>query len=499
MFGGLEMSNNDLYLGIDFGTSTNYVTRWNAQKKVAVPVVGITKDHGGSNFIDNIIYYESVNSQIIGKLAFKKGITEPFNVVEGIKRKLENDNWKQRIPSLREELSAEEITTDIFRTIKNRVEEIHGGKTVDGVVISVPFAFQSKERQRIKNAAEKAGLNVMKLIEEPVAAAICFGLFNEVIKNNIEEKVLIFDLGGGTFDVTIFNLVKQSDSNIRVEVLNTDGHKTLGGKDIDDMLVRKFEENIGYELALISDERERRKDQLNLIEEAKRVKEALALAEEDDACCTGLAQGKMLEMDITLDDFNEWLIRHGFIGRIKEVLENALDEIEFEPSDIDRIVLVGGSSNIALIQEEIEKFFGKKAESIKNPGELVGEGAGIYCGSLLDKNLSYEIITKISHAIGVKTGTKFTPLIQRNSKYETFSDIRYFSIKNKTNRNTKIDVYQGNSTDIIECSFVGEIQIDGSEFPDNKIGIQLGTDKNGIVSYKLYKIEESDPFYAGRV
>ena len=190
-----------------------------------------------------------MTNQVIGKLAFEKGILDPFNVVEGIKRKLEYDNWKQRIASIGQELSSEEIATDIFKVIKNRVEGIHGGTPVEGVVISVPFAFQSKERQRIKNAAENAGLNVMKLIEEPVAAAICFGLFHEVVKNNKKEKVLIFDLGGGTFDVTIFELVKQSDDTIRVEVLNTDGHKNLGGKDIDDMLVKKFEESInGYEL-----------------------------------------------------------------------------------------------------------------------------------------------------------------------------------------------------------------------------------------------------------
>ncbi len=190
-----------------------------------------------------------MTNQVIGKLAFEKRILDPFNVVEGIKRKLEYDNWKQRIASIGQELSSEEIATDIFKVIKNRVEAIHGGTPVEGVVISVPFAFQSKERQRIKNAAENAGLNVMKLIEEPVAAAICFGLFHEVVKNNKKEKVLIFDLGGGTFDVTIFELVKQSDDTIRVEVLNTDGHKNLGGKDIDDMLVKKFEESInGYEL-----------------------------------------------------------------------------------------------------------------------------------------------------------------------------------------------------------------------------------------------------------
>ncbi|RLB84885.1 MAG: hypothetical protein DRH26_18765 [Deltaproteobacteria bacterium] len=493
------MGNDGLFLGIDFGTSTNYVTRWDAQKKVAVPVVGITRQHGGQNFIDNIIYYESVTNQVIGKLAFEKGILDPFNVVEGIKRKLEYDNWKQRIASIGQELSSEEIATDIFKVIKNRVEGIHGGTPVEGVVISVPFAFQSKERQRIKNAAENAGLNVMKLIEEPVAAAICFGLFHEVVENNRKEKVLIFDLGGGTFDVTIFELVRQFDDTIRVEVLNTDGHKNLGGKDIDDMLVKKFEESIdGYELALISDERQRRKDQLNLIEEAKRVKENLALAEDEDAFCADLDQRRVLEMEITLEEFNKWLIRHGFIGRVREVLESALDEIEFEPGDIDRIVLVGGSSNIPLIQQEIEKIFGKKAESIRNPGELVGEGAGIYCGSLLDKSLNYEIVTKISHAIGVKTTGKFAPLIQRNSKYEAFSDIRYFSVTNRTDRRTKIEVYQGNSTDITECSFVGQIQIDGSKLPESQIGIQLGTDKNGIVNYKLYKINESDPFETGR-
>lgn len=490
------MNRNGLYLGIDFGTSTIYVTKWDATKKEAVPVVGITRQ-AQDRFIDNVIYYESSEDYVIGSLAFRRTFTDPLNVVSGIKRKLENDNWRQRIPSLGKELSAEEVVTDIFRFIKTRAEEIHGGQAIEGVVISLPFAFQSKERQKIKQAAEKAGLKVLALIEEPVAAAISFGLFNQVAENNQKEKILIFDLGGGTFDVTIFELMKQSNETIRVEVLNTDGDKNLGGKDIDNILVKKFEQSVDYEIALIAHPKQRKKDQFALIKEAKKLKENLSLAEEDDVFCASLDGGRVLDMDVTRPEFEQWLTGNGFIRKIREIVADSLEEIELEASDIDRIVLVGGSSHIPLIQAEIEQFFGQKAQSIQNPSKLVGEGAAIYCGSLLDKSLNYEIVTKISHAIGLKVGGKFRALIERNSKYETFSDIRYFRLNHQDT--ARIEIYQGNSPTIRNCSLVGTVQIDVSNLPGRQVGIQLGTDKNGIVRYQLYQLNDGIPFDGGVV
>ncbi|QTA90787.1 Hsp70 family protein [Desulfonema magnum] len=395
-----------LYLGIDFGTATNYVTKWDPERKIAVPV-RIDKRLEGDNFFDNVIYYESSENRMIGKLAFQRSIDDPLNVVEGIRDKLGRDNWKQMIPSLGCELSSEEVTEDIFREMKNRVEQIHGGIPVKGVVLGIPFSFQSEEISRLKTASENVGLSIIKLIEEPVAIAIACGLFDK-LSDKKREKVLIFDLGGETSDITIFDLFRQSNNVVGIELLYT---KTdaLGGKRIEDILIKKFEENIGYELALIPDERQRRKDHLMLIEAAREVIQNLCADEEDEVFCSGLDGGRIFERKISLREFNKWLRGHGFISRIKEMLQDALDEA----GDIDRIILAGGSGNIPIIQSEIQNFFGQQPELVGNPAEFIGKGAGIYCGGLLTGNLNYEIITPIgsvsSYDIGLKVGEKFIP------------------------------------------------------------------------------------------
>ncbi len=484
-----------LYLGIDFGTSTNYITRWDEKLEKAVPVENMT-EHGEKNIFKNIIYYESPTNVVIGKKALDKGTVEPFNFVHGIKRKLEDDEWKQPIKSINKSLNSKEIATDIFREIKAKIETNSGGKSIDGVVISVPFAFQNKERQKIKCAAEDAGLKVLGLIEEPVAAAVSFGLF-DTVQEGKNEKVLIFDLGGGTFDVTIFEFRKNGLNDISIEVLNTDGHKNLGGKDIDKIIVDKFEQRLNYKLETIPDERQFKRDILKLTEQAEITKENLSEYEEDDIFVSNLYDNNILEFEepLTAEEFNEWIKRNGFLSKIREVLEKSLYDIDLEPEDISRIILVGGTSNIPIIKEEVEKFFGKKPEAIKNPGELVGEGAGIYCGCLINNSLKYKITTRMSYAVGLNVGNKFKALIEKNSKYEEFSDIKEYTIKNNTKCNIKI--YQGNSSDLDKCCYIGNISINANELSDGKIGIQLGTDKSGIVKYRLYdglrnKIKEGE-------
>lgn len=480
-----------IHLGIDFGTSTIYVTRWNSLKKTSAPVPHIA---GSIDFIENAMFYQSETEHILGAAAMQKGISNPLNYIPNVKRHIEDENWTQYVESLGIDLNAQEISTDIFRYLKNRIEHIHGGEQIEGVVISVPFAFQHKERQKIKEAAENAGLKVLKLIEEPVAAAIAFGLFTESITTDKPEKVLIFDLGGGTFDVTIFEFMKKSENQIRIEVLNTDGHKNLGGKDIDELIVQKFEEHLGFRLVDIENKKERSQNETKLYSAAKELKETLSIAEDYDVYLANLYQGKELEWDeLSVDEFNEWLQNSGFMGKLRTVLENALDEIELEPEEIDRIVLVGGSSKIPAIQGLIEKFFNKKAEAIKNTWELVGEGAGIYCGHLLDNSMEYEIVTKISHAIGIKIqGNQFEALISRNKKYEEFSSPKRYKFKEDGSSSMKkIEIYQGNSRRIENCSLVGDIKFSPSEFVNNTVDISLGTDANGIVKYKLYDIHQN--------
>lgn len=474
-----------LYLGIDFGTSTNFVTRWDEEKKKAEPIVGFNGYGSTKNNFPNIIYYQRTGAPIIGRAAFEKMKVDPANAVYAIKRRIGEDKWTCRIDNIDKDLTAYEVSRDIFTRLKEEIQKQFGGQYIDGAVISVPYAYQHKERSIIEKAAKDAGIRVIGLIEEPIAAALSYGMFNNQIEVGTKEKVLIFDLGGGTFDVTIFEFLREQNS-FKIEVLNTSGHKTLGGNDIDELLKNKIVDTV---LNIPLEERNP-KDQNKVLLVATEIKENLSDSDEYNAYEPDIYGNKELDWDIETQEL-EALIKNGFLSKITDVLDDAIFEVDgLEPEDIDKIVLVGGSSNIPIIQKELTDYFGKPPIKTNRPEELVGEGAGIYCGMKLNGDkVQLKVVQKISHSIGIKVGNKFESLLNRNSEYEKWSQtIKYFTISSKDGEDAEIEVYQGNSTNIDRCSLVGSIIVDPSDFVDNKIGISFGTDKNGKVIYKLYDI-----------
>ena len=477
-----------LYLGIDFGTSTNYITRWDEEKKKAVPIVGLSGYGSTKNNFPNVIYYQHSGTPIIGVAAFEKLKVDPSNAVYAVKRRIGEDKWTCHIENINKDLNAYEITRDIFTKIRDEIQKQFGGQYIDGAVISVPYAYQHKERSVIEKAAKDAGIRVVGLIEEPIAAALSYGMFNTDIEVGTREKILIFDLGGGTFDVTIFEFLREPDC-FRIEVLNTSGHKNLGGNDIDELLKNKIVDTV---LQIPLEERNP-KDQNKVLLAATDIKENLSDSESYDVFEPDIYGSRELEWDIETKEL-ESLLKNGFLSKITDVLDDAIFEVEnLEPEDIDKVVLVGGSSNIPIIQKELTEYFGKEPIKTNRPEELVGEGAGIFCGMKLNGDkVQLKVVQKISHAIGVKSGGKFKPLLARNSEYEKWSQtIEYFTITDKEGTDAEIEIYQGNSANIERCSYVGSIYIDTDDFLENKIGISLGTDKNGKVIYKLYDINNN--------
>ena len=185
-----------LYLGIDFGTSTNYITRWDEEKKKAVPIVGLSGYGSSKNNFPNVIYYQRSGIPIIGEPAFEKLKSDPSNAVYAVKRRIGEDKWTCHIENINKDLTAYEVTRDIFSKIREEIQKQFGGQYIDGAVISVPYSYQHKERSVIEGAAKAAGIRVVGLIEEPIAAALSYGMFNTEIEVGTREKVLIFDLGG---------------------------------------------------------------------------------------------------------------------------------------------------------------------------------------------------------------------------------------------------------------------------------------------------------------
>lgn len=479
-----------LFIGIDFGTSTNVVTRWDEARKSAIPVP--LGKYGGGNVFPNVIYYQSPTNKIVGDDAVTKGKRDPQNAVFSIKRRLESSDFKQFIPDLGRSLGSEDIAADIFSWIRQEVEKKFGGQSIDGVVISVPFAFQNRERKKIERAARQAGLNVLGLIEEPVAAALSFGIMEEAERGKA-EKILVFDLGGGTFDVTIFDFQKQSDRQFAIRVITTDGAKQLGGIDIDNLMVNKIVEKMeikfpDYRL----DTREsslQEKDTFKMRQIAIENKEILSEDEETDLYFVSeLDDEHVLDETLTREDFEEWL--EEFLIHVENVLEAALLDADLEPENIDRIIMAGGTSKIPAVNEKVREYFGKEPQQVGELTLMVGTGAGIYCGlKYVDKSLDCKISVGVSQAVGLKFGGKFFEMLPRNTLYGTPSKLVILNLSKSPQRELTIPIVQGNR---IENVKVGSIMIPldvRKKLVDGKLAVKLNTDvNNGTLSYELWSV-----------
>lgn len=483
-----------LYLGIDFGTSTNVVTCWDEVKK-KVNCIPLGK-FGNPNVFPNVIYYQSPTNIIVGDEAVEKGKQNPENAVFAIKRQLESPEFHRYIPSLGRSLGSEDIAADIFSWIKRKVENAYGGQSVDGVVISVPFAFQNRERKRIERAAQQAGLPVLGLIEEPVAAAISFGLMEQAERGKA-EKILVFDLGGGTFDVTIFDFRKQSDRQFAIKVITTDGAKNLGGIDIDNMIVDKILEkmtNAFPEYKLETRKSDLQEQEVFKIHQlAVESKELWSTEEEADFFFEStFGEDFCFDETIGRDDFDTWLKK--FLNDVENVLDDALTDADLDPENIDRIIMVGGTSNIPVIRDKVREYFGKEPQKAESLTLMVGEGAGIYCGlKYVEKSLECKISVGVSQNIGVKWGGHFLEMLERNTLYGTPSQIKILTIRQPGQKEVVIPIVQGNS---IQNARVGSVSVSPEiqqKLNGGKLGLKLNTDvNNGTINYELYRVTEKN-------
>lgn len=482
-----------IYLGIDFGTSTNYVTRWNESDGSikAVPNLDPTI-YTGDEVFPNAIYYCQNGEKLVGKAAVKRASIDPKNGVIGVKRKLVEDNWEYKIPALSTKYTPVDVATDIFTYINEKVSSNNGGVEIDGVVISVPYSYGNKERLKIRRAAERAGLNVLDLIEEPVAAAISYGIFQKTSTMGHSENIMVFDFGGGTLDITIFSYEKKLDGRVLIEVLNTEGIRNFGGQVIDDILLSKVAGKAGINVSEIYDTEQRLKFQIDLNSRIVQMKEESQYWDEDEEeDIDDNISGIHVVATVSREEIEKWLRGERVLEKIRDSVNDALwncGDKGLEPEDIDRVLLVGGSSNLLMVKKTLKDIFGKEPEEcdIIDINKMVGHGAGIYCGMKANKRNNIKIIQKLSYSIGVRVGANFDKLIEKNERYGNFSKPRAYALaENKDNRD--IEVYQGNSRDIKKCFYIGKIPVSHLILNDDKkIEIALGTTNSGMVAYKVY-------------
>lgn len=467
-----------MYLGIDFGTSTNYIVKVNLEDEKVVQVDNIG-EFGESALLDNAIYYGK-NEILIGKSAIKRSESDPRNLFRYIKSELGTDKEKINIPRQNRNVLPREIASDIFKSIKSKIENLYNKELIEGVVITVPFDYRHKERKDIREAAKMAGLNVLGLIEEPLAASISTNI--RKVGDGIE---LVFDLGGGTLDITIANVRREKEKLI-IETLNTEGSKNIGGRYIDEAILNYIGNHKNIE-GIGTIERKR------LLERIRKEKENL-IDDDEGEIFYKLKNGERIEEEFSEEILERILDDNGVLDEIKELLVEAIEDANIEKEDVVRVIFVGGATKLNIIKKIVENFFGDSIEYINyREQRLVGEGAGYYLMDLLQEKNRYKIIPKLNHSIGIDRSGKLEKIVEKNFEYNKESKIKEF-IYEKNRKENELKVYQGESRIVNDCVEIGKIRINTDELY-GKIGISFEIDKNGIIKYNIYDMNNGKSFF----
>ncbi|AHF60619.1 molecular chaperone DnaK [Spiroplasma mirum ATCC 29335] len=451
-------------IGIDLGTTNSCVAVMDGKD------VKVLENPEGQRTTPSVVSFKN-NEIIVGDSAKRQAVTNP-NTVSSIKRKM---GTSEKIEINGKEWTPETISAEILRYLKTYAEKKIGEK-ITKAVITVPAYFNDAQRQATKNAGKIAGLEVERIINEPTAAALAYG----IDKTDKEQKVLVYDLGGGTFDVSILDLADGT-----FEVLSTNGDNHLGGDDFDEVIIKwmveEFKKDNGIDLKTDKMAMQRLK------EEAEKAKKNLSsqLQVEIAAPFITARDGNPLHLNLSLtrakfDDMTKHLV-----ARTIEPVKKALADAKMKPSDLDQVLLVGGSTRIPAVQEAIKKELGKEPNRTINPDEVVAIGAAIQGGVLAGDIKDVLLLDVTPLSLGIETlGGVSTVLIPRNTTIPT-SKSQIFSTAADNQPAVDIHVLQGERSMAADNKTLGRFQLSGIE-PAPKgipqIEVKFSIDANGIVS-----------------
>jgi molecular chaperone DnaK len=452
-------------IGIDLGTTNSCVAIMEGGEPVVIP------NAEGSRTTPSVVAFSKDGERMVGQVAKRQAITNPDRTVVSIKRHMGSD-YKVRIDD--KEYTPQEISAMILQKLKADAESYLGEK-VTKAVITVPAYFTDSQRQATKDAGRIAGLEVLRIINEPTAASLAYGLDKEV-----NQKILVFDLGGGTFDVSILEL-----GDGVFEVLATNGNNRLGGDDFDqriiDYLADEFKKEHGIDLRKDRVAMQRLKDEA---EKAKKELSSVMSTNINLPFITADASGpKHLDTTLTRAKFEE--LTADLVEATMGPTRLALKDAGLKPGDIDKVILVGGSTRIPAVQEAVRKLIGKEPYKGINPDECVAIGAAIQAGVLTGEVKDIVLLDVTPLSLGIETlGGVFTKLIERNTTIPTKKS-QIFSTAADGQTSVDIHVLQGERPMAAQNVTLGRFQLTGIPPAPRgvpQIEVTFDIDANGIVN-----------------
>ncbi len=455
-------------IGIDLGTTNSCVSVLEGGDSTVIP------NKEGNRTTPSVVAFAKNGERLIGETAKRQAITNPDRTIASIKREMGHD-YHVKIDD--KEYSPQEISAMVLTKLKEDAEAYLGEKVTEAV-ITVPAYFTDSQRQATKDAGRIAGLEVKRIINEPTAAALAYGMD----KTESHQKIFVYDLGGGTFDVSILEI-----GDGVFEVLATNGNNHLGGDDFDQKIIDWMAEDFAKEHGV-----DLRADKMSL----QRLKEAAEKAKKELSTTmstninlpfiTATSAGPLhLNMDLSRSKFNQ--MTEDLVQKTVEPMKKAMADAGLNQSDIDQVILVGGSTRIPAVQEAVKKIAGKDPHQGINPDECVALGAAIQ-GGVLSGDVNDVLLLDVTPlSLGIETlGSVFTKLIERNTTIPTKKS-QIFSTAADNQTAVDIHVMQGERQMAKDNVTLGRFQLDG--IPPARRGVPqievtFDIDANGIVNVK---------------